>query len=136
MTSAFIFVDLFHDSSTMGLKMDSFVPEDCQAPNNGDGKKVGYDILIPCMSCQERRALEQVKVNKQKKGAASAAATSNASVTPAKRMLQVANQDATVQTQFEMLFQAEKIKSSAMTHNKGYFAIIVLAVLVGAVALF
>jgi hypothetical protein len=138
MTSTFIFVDIFHDSSTMGLKMDSFVPEDCKAPDDSDGKKVGYEILIPCMPCQERRALEQVKVNKQKRVVASAA-SSNTSEIPAKRILQVANQDATVQTQFEMLFETEKIKggksSSAIAH-KGYFAIVLAASFVGAVALF
>jgi hypothetical protein len=139
MTSAFLFADLFHDSSTMGLKMDSFVPDDCQAPEGSDGKKVGYEILIPCMPCQERRALEQVKANiKQKKVAASAAAaTINTTYeTPAKRTLQVANQDAVVQTKFEMIFETEPIEdteSAAMAH-KGYFAI-VLAALVGAVAL-
>jgi hypothetical protein len=135
MTSAFLFVDLFHDSSTMGRKMDSFVPEDCKAPNGGDGKKVGYEILIPCMPCQERRALEQVKINKQRKIATSAA-TITTFETPAKRTLQVANQDAIVQTQFEMLFEAEsnQEEKSAATAHEGYFAI-VLAALVGAMAL-
>ena len=141
MASAFLFVDLFHDTSTMGLKLDSYVWEDCQAPDDGDRKKVGYEILIPCMPCQERRALEQVKVNKQNKVAASAAVIRNTSERPAKRILQVENQDATVQTKFEMLFETEIIedgrkKSSAMAHKKGYFAIFLAALMVGAVALF
>jgi hypothetical protein len=137
MTSAFLFVDLFHDSSTMGLKMDSFVPEDCKAPDGDDGKKVGYEILIPCMPCQEIRNLEQVKARKQKKVAASAA-NINTTKTPAKRTLQVSNQVAPAQTQFEMLFETEEIedkKSSAMA-RKGYFAIVLAAFVGASVALF
>lgn len=134
----------------MGLKMDAFVPEDCKAPANanGDGKKVGYEILIPCMPCQDtttRRALEERVVknknNKQNKVAAAANTPINTSCETSvkKRTLQVANQDAMVQTQFEMQFDTTEriqdgnsISAANMTTHKGYFAIVVAVMLVGA----